>query len=158
LITVNVIIGIEYGEKTINEKSIVLMGHSMGALSASAAAATYLCDDIHSQNNENINVMINENAVKRKNITLVLVSPAFSFTKDQRNQSVANHSSLISIPTTSTPDNRSVTILEKIATSVKRPLNPKPVAPKSLFKDMFTFFKDFFQALAKLPVKIILRR
>jgi pimeloyl-ACP methyl ester carboxylesterase len=153
LITINVIIGIEYGEKTINEKSIVLMGHSMGALSASAAAATYLYDDIHS--NENNNVMINENALKRKNITLVLVSPAFSFTKEQRNQSITDHSSL---PPTSTPDNQSMNILEKIVTSVKRPLNPKPVAPKSLFKDVFTFFEDFFKALAKLPVKIMLRR
>eukprot|EP00596_Hydrurales_sp_CCMP1899_P001120 CAMPEP_0119036768 /NCGR_PEP_ID=MMETSP1177-20130426/4700_1 /TAXON_ID=2985 /ORGANISM="Ochromonas sp, Strain CCMP1899" /LENGTH=296 /DNA_ID=CAMNT_0006997101 /DNA_START=787 /DNA_END=1674 /DNA_ORIENTATION=+ len=148
--------GIEYGEKTINEKSIVLMGHSMGALSASAAAATYLYDDIHS--NEKKNVMINENALKRKNITLVLVSPAFSFTKEQRNQSITDDSSLQLIPPTPTLDNRSVNILEKIVTAVKRPLNPKPVAPKSLFKDVFTFFKDFFKAFAKLPVKIMLRR
>jgi pimeloyl-ACP methyl ester carboxylesterase len=130
----------------------MLMGHSMGALSASAAAATYLYDDISSQNNENKDEMINEKAFK--NITLVLVSPAFSFTKEQRNQSLANQSLL----STSTPDNRSLDILQNIATSVKQTLKPKPVVPKSLFKNMFAFLKDFLKSLFKLPVKIMLRR
>jgi pimeloyl-ACP methyl ester carboxylesterase len=128
------------------------MGHSMGALSASAAAATYLYDDISSQKNENKDEIINKNAFK--NITLVLVSPAFSFTKEQRNQSLANQSSL----STPTPDNRSLIILQNIATSVKQTLKPKPVVPISLFKNLFTFFKDFFKSLFKLPVKIMLRR
>lgn len=130
----------------------MLMGHSMGALSASAAAATYLYDDISSQTNATEDEMISEKALK--NITLVLVSPAFSFTKEQRNQSLANQSLL----SASTPYNRSLSILQNIATSVRQTLKPKPVVPKSLLKNVFTFFKDFFKSLFKLPVKIMLRR
>lgn len=162
--------------KVIDKESVILMGHSMGALSATAAAATYLYDEISLEMNESNSEVVNENAFKSKNITLVLVSPAFSFTKEQRSQSAnSNQSSLSSVSNTSIQKTQSLDILKNVVTHVKKtlhqksietqPLNKKPYLIKknvttisTIFKNGYKLLSDFLGAAVMLPVKIVLRR
>ena len=195
-------------EKKEFEKSrgpIVLMGHSMGSVAAMAAAASVLYSErmlvqkintkndaikskIEAGNESAIGENIVENVVEKemRNITLILIDPALTFTKDEQKLPITN-------PTISTPPNsenknsenlhlfdpRSLVNLEKVANGVKesgldlklknshnkivpvnieKGFNLKKFIGNSFIGKIFSNLFHFLLSLLAIPLKIILRR
>ena len=138
---------------SLKEKNgVILMGHSLGSVSSMAAAAAVLSDDIKAR----------ESGRPKRDVTLVLVDPAFSFSPDQLRKSL-NKSAVLNEPTTISTVRvnaleTSLSNIEKVATGVRssQPLSPTP--NRNMLQVCCEFVIKIVKSVLMWPVKIFLRR
>jgi pimeloyl-ACP methyl ester carboxylesterase len=123
-----------------DKNGVFLMGHSLGAVSSMAAAAAVLSDDIRSR----------EGAVSKRDVTLVLVDPAFTFSPDQLGKSLDKTADDIKETSSS--------VLEKVATAVKNSQPKSSITNVNVLIDFFEFTVKFVKSILMWPMKIALRR
>ena len=120
-----------------DKNGVFLMGHSLGAVSSMAAAATLLSDD-----------RARDGALQKRDVTLVLVDPAFSFPPEQSLDKTA-----VDVQKTSS------STLEKVATAVR---NSQPKATPNdnvnVLIDFCEFTIRFIKSVLMWPLQIALRR
>ena len=161
----------------IKSNDIILMGHSMGCISAMAAAASVLYNENY-LNNNNSRVDTNKHST---NVTLVLIDPAFALSKDEQNITITsivhtvNQSTENMIFSDKSTEELflpfSLANLEKVANGVREShlefssnknsiqslVKSDAIIPKKI-KSICSQFVRFFENIIKIPLKIILRR
>ena len=159
----------DYSERN----KIVLMGHSMGCICAMAAAGSVLYERNYRENTDDRNNF-------QADVTLVLIDPAFAFSRDEKNSALTSTTQIAKNPTdekmTSLHNGKNVTFLdsslvnlEKVANGVKNSqlnltktklgmrkkfMNVIPI----IFKSVLMKIIGFLKRILKIPVQIILRR
>lgn len=122
------------------KNDVFLIGHSLGAVSSMAAAAVVLSDKIRSKGG----------ALPNREVTLVLVDPAFSFSSEQLGKS-PNNAADKTLETSSS-------ILEKVATAVRNSQPKSSIITDNVLLDFSEFTIRFIKSVITWPMKIALRR